>query len=207
MNIVQTNKAVIRQNIMQVAREEFLKKGYKNTSMRSIARLSGVSLSNIYNYYQDKDEIFQTVLAPLLEAFEQLMAKHNSEECLSLEVFEKDFYLQTSIDDFMLIFKSFRNEMKLLLFGAEGSSLESFKEKFINQQTQMSLNYMDAMRKKFPHINCDVSEFFIHINCSWMMTVLCEIVSHKELNENDIERFLTEYFTFTAAGWKQVMKV
>ncbi len=107
MNTVQINKTVIRQNILRVAREAFLKKGYKDTSMRSIARLSGVSLGNIYNYYKDKDEIFQIVLAPLLDAFEQLMARHNGEECLSLDVFEKDFYLQTSIDDFMLISKVF----------------------------------------------------------------------------------------------------
>ena len=42
--------------------------------MRTIARLSGVTLSNIYNYFRDKDTLFRAVLQPLLAAFERACA-------------------------------------------------------------------------------------------------------------------------------------
>ena len=89
--MVQTSqKGDIHRRILQAARGEFLQKGFKDTSMRTISRLSGVTLSNIYNYFRDKDDIFRAVLPPLLNAFEQLFAEHNSDDYLS-----KDFFRWT----------------------------------------------------------------------------------------------------------------
>ena len=81
--MAQVQKEDIRRIILQAARGEFLQKGFKDTSMRTISRLSGVTLSNIYNYFRDKDEIFRAVLTPLLNAFEQLFAEHNSDDYIN----------------------------------------------------------------------------------------------------------------------------
>ena len=101
--MAQVQKEDIRRIILQAARGEFLQKGFKDTSMRTIARLSGVTLSNIYNYFRDKDEIFRAVLTPLLNAFEQLFAEHNSDDYMSKEFFSMDSHQKKLIDDFMVI--------------------------------------------------------------------------------------------------------
>ena len=51
--MAQVQKDNIRRIILESARGEFLQKGFKNTSMRTISRLSGITLSNIYNYFRD----------------------------------------------------------------------------------------------------------------------------------------------------------
>ncbi|MCK5134632.1 MAG: TetR family transcriptional regulator [Bacteroidales bacterium] len=69
---MQYPKSYTRYRIIRAARKEFLRKGFKGASMRLIAAASGVSTSNIYNYFQSKDQIFREVLNPLLDAFSHL---------------------------------------------------------------------------------------------------------------------------------------
>lgn len=111
------------------------------------------------------------------------------------------------IDDFMVILRRNRAELKLLLFQSGGSSLEDFRDTFTDKQTKTGLEYMQLMKAKYPHINSDISTFFIHTMSSWWLTLLGEIVSHDELTEGEIEQSVSEYVAFGTAGWKKLMKV
>ena len=84
---MQTTKEHTRRLLQDTAREAFLRKGFKAVSMREISRLSGVGLSNIYNYYPCKDDLLAIVLRPLLGAMTNIMENHNSDKNLSLEIF------------------------------------------------------------------------------------------------------------------------
>lgn len=48
--------------IISAAHRLFLQSGYHGTSMRQIARETGMALGGIYNHFQNKDEIFRAVL-------------------------------------------------------------------------------------------------------------------------------------------------
>lgn len=48
---MQILKKDIRKDILFVAKSEFLAYGFKETSMRTIAKKANVSLGNIYNYF------------------------------------------------------------------------------------------------------------------------------------------------------------
>ena len=130
--------------------------------MRTISRLSGVTLSNIYNYFRDKDEIFRAVLTPLLNAFEQLFVEHNSDDYMSKEFFSMDSHQKKLIDNFIVIPTNYRTELKILLFNSAGSSLENFRDTFVDRYTQESLRYMKLMKERYPHIKADFSDFFLH---------------------------------------------
>jgi AcrR family transcriptional regulator len=60
---MQIQKTDIRKVILEVSRKEFLEHGFKDASMRTIAKKSGVSLGNIYNYFKNKNEIFTQILS------------------------------------------------------------------------------------------------------------------------------------------------
>ena len=59
---MQISKEHIRKNILQTAQSLFYTKGYAKVPMREIASKSHVSLSNIYNYYDSKEKIFQEIV-------------------------------------------------------------------------------------------------------------------------------------------------
>jgi len=73
--------AANRDKILKAANALFRHKGFHGTSTHEIARRAGVSLGNIYNHFEGKEEIFSTLLAdyekayfsgrqPLLEVFQ-----------------------------------------------------------------------------------------------------------------------------------------
>ena len=204
---MQTQKENIRERILLYAKYEFLKKGFKGASMRDIASRADVSLSNIYNYFKNKDKIFCAVLEPLLSAFDEMEKEHNSEAYLSIEIFEDEDYQRENILYFMNIIKKFRSELKILLFMSFGSSLENFRDTFTDRHTQMSIGYLKSLKAKYPEINIDISPFFIHTISSWWLTILGEIISHNELKDKDIEQFLKDYTIFGTAGWKKIMNI
>src|SRR5215204_5238950 len=51
-----------KETIEDAARELFIKQGFHATSMRDIAKDAGVSLGNLYNYYETKDAIFESII-------------------------------------------------------------------------------------------------------------------------------------------------
>lgn len=51
-----------KDNIEDAARELFIKQGFHATSMRDIAKQAKVSLGNLYNYYDTKDAIFESII-------------------------------------------------------------------------------------------------------------------------------------------------
>ena len=59
---MQTTKEYTHKLLLETARRAFFKKGFKAVSMREISKLSGIGLSNIYNYYPCKDDLLADVL-------------------------------------------------------------------------------------------------------------------------------------------------
>jgi AcrR family transcriptional regulator len=58
-----SNKSESSRNaILDVAQTLFIHQGYAATSMRQMAKNTGLALSGIYNHFPSKEDIFQTVL-------------------------------------------------------------------------------------------------------------------------------------------------
>lgn len=55
---MQVLKEDIRNKIISVAENMFYQNGFKQTSMRQIAKEVGISVSNLYLYYKNKEAIF-----------------------------------------------------------------------------------------------------------------------------------------------------
>lgn len=202
---MQYPKSDTRYRIIRSARNEFLEKGFKGASMRMIAAASGVSTSNIYNYFQSKDHIFREVLNPLLDSFRRLEKDHNNPENINLRIFDSEEEQFLRINLFVELILTHRDELKLLLFHSHGSSLEGFHDEYTDRQTRIGLEYLRKMQEKYPYIQTRISEFFIHTISSWFLTIMGEIVTHN-LNPEEIEHFVGEYMEFSTAGWKRMMR-
>lgn len=203
---MQFQKDDIRKTILQVARHEFIAKGFKDASMRTIAAKSGIGLSNIYNYFRNKDEIFTEVLSGLLAAMKFLMDEHNKPENIDLYIQDTDAYVKSQIKLFFGTIHRYKEDFNLLLFKSAGSSLENFRKEYINRHTAIGVEYLKIAQVKYPFINTIISPFFIHTMSSWWMSILGEMVSHN-LTDKELEDFIHEFIDFGTAGWKRIMKI
>lgn len=204
---MQVTKDYTRSLLLEIARNAFFKKGFKAVSMREISRLSGVGLSNIYNYYPSKDDLLAVVLQPLLEALDGMLDSHNRAEGFSLEVFTSEEFHRESMEEVMSIITRYRKELKLLFFDTRDSRLKDYWERWVDKSTSIGLEYMKKMNELYPYLHTSVSPFFMHFISSWWISMMREIVLHEELSKADIECFISEYIHFSTGGWKKLMNV
>jgi len=58
---MQVLKQEILEKIIKVSERMFYDKGYRNSSTRNIAKEVGISCSNLYRYFKNKEELFYTI--------------------------------------------------------------------------------------------------------------------------------------------------
>lgn len=73
---MQVKKEEMRQTILEIAANEFIKKGYENASMRVIAQKANTTLGNIYHYFPNKEILLETIILPVLENVEAMISWH-----------------------------------------------------------------------------------------------------------------------------------
>lgn len=203
---MQTLKTDIRKRILQVSKMLFLKKGFRETTTRDIAREAGINLSNLYHYFASKDELFRVLLKPATDTLEGLLNEHHGikgEDILSMQ---EEGYVEATLEEYMDAIRKYRNLLKLLLFKSQGSSLEGYKEYYVEKATRMVLDWLKAMKTKHPEINTDVSDFFVHLNNVWMFTLLEEVLMH-DLTEEEVRSVLSDYIQFEVIGWRKMILI
>ena len=201
---MQISKEHIRKNILQTAQSLFYTKGYAKVPMREIASKSHVSLSNIYNYYDSKEMIVQEIVQPAIDDFNRILDEHHGRSGTDIMEMFSDDYLQNLIKEYLSLNKH-RDRLFLLLFRAQGTSLEKFKDDFSDRSTAEVKRYFIRMKQKYPQINIDISDFTIHLHTVWMFTMLEELVMHRK-EPQEIEKIVTEYMIFSTTGWKELIK-
>ena len=65
-----------RQRIDRAARDEFLRRGYRDASLRAIAREAGVTTGSFYWYYPTKEALFAALVGP---HYDHLLRMHREE--------------------------------------------------------------------------------------------------------------------------------
>ncbi|MEG1711328.1 MAG: TetR/AcrR family transcriptional regulator [Clostridia bacterium] len=64
-------KDVVRTRILTAAVAEFKENGFSNASIRNIAEVATISLGNIYRYYENKEDLYLTIISPLTKMVKQ----------------------------------------------------------------------------------------------------------------------------------------
>lgn len=203
---MQTLKSNIREMILKAARGKFSRKGFLKTSMRDIADAAGMGVGNIYNYFAGKDELFQAVVRPVTDEFKRLLEKHHGQSGRdALEMFS-EAYFRDCVNEYVQLIDKYRTLMRILLFLAQGSSLETFREQFTNRATEQVKAWFADNKQRHPEINVAVSDFFIHLHTVWMFTLFEEMLMHN-IQRQEIDRIVEEYVRFEIQGWKNIMNI
>ena len=102
--------------------------------------------------------------------------------------------------------RKYKSLLKLLLLKSQGSSLEGYKEYYVEKSTRLVLDWLKAMKEKHPEINTEVSGFFIHLNNVWMFALLEEILMH-DLTEEEVRSAMRDYIQFEVIGWRKMIQI
>lgn len=203
---MQIPKDDIRKDILRAAEKSFQEKGFLKTSVRDIAESSEVGLSNIYNYFKSKDDIFRQIVRPVTRAFEAMLHEHHGRQGADILEMQSEAYFRYMVEEYIDLVHRHRPLLVLLFFRSQGSSLEKFKEKFTDSSTSLVKEYFRDMKRKHPQLDINITDFFIHLHTVWMFTMLEELIMHK-VSPEELEKIVTEYITFEITGWRELMKI
>lgn len=203
---MQTLKNNIRETILKAAQCKFARKGFLKTSMRDIADVAGVGVGNVYNYFAGKDELFRAVVHPVTEEFNRMLERHHGQNGDdALEMFSETCF-RDCVNEYVRLIVRYRTLLKILLFHAQGSSLETFREQFTDRATELVKAWFAENKQRYPKINVAVSDFSIHLHTVWMFTLFEEILMH-DVQKQEINRIVEEYVYFEIQGWKKIMNI
>lgn len=204
---MQTPKADLRENILLAARRLFLTQGYKRTSMAQIAHGAGMAVGNIYHYYPGKDKIFCAVVAPFFKAFEAYRKEAGRQAYKNLDVFKYQSYFHSMKHLVISLVLPYRDELRLLMCEAEGTSLSHAFDRIIAQQGEDGMDYIKRMKMLYPEINDNITPAFVRVLCMLWKEVTKEIVVNRNLNGEETDALISDYVKFDIGGWKQLMDI
>lgn len=129
---MQILKDSVRSKILSSAKRLFAKRGFKDTSMRMIAKEAGITAGNIYRYFDTKDQILEIILSPLLAHIQQIISDHEKDENSFTPDAHRayhEFVARSLVD----IYLEYQLEYVILLRKASGTGYENYYENLVKE--------------------------------------------------------------------------
>ncbi|KXT79651.1 Transcriptional regulator, TetR family [Streptococcus sp. DD11] len=142
---------LLNEKILASAQSEFYTFGYQNASLRRICRGVGLTTGALYKRFSSKDQLFKAVLAPTLEAIEAYGESQKTRDYDFLEKSQLSRMWEHRLEDLealMQLLYEHKDNMRLLLFRSQGSSLANFKSDMIYFATIETYHYLERAHKE-----------------------------------------------------------
>jgi AcrR family transcriptional regulator len=127
--IMQTLKPEIREKILRVSEKFFYRHGFETATMRQIAEQTGMTVSNLYKYFKNKESIFDEIVkayhAGYKKGFEEMINHRGEKEFDGDHIKSLEDALFHSVEDDRIKFV-------LLFDGSAGTKYAKFKEYVIS---------------------------------------------------------------------------
>lgn len=195
----------MKERILEVARTEFINKGFSEASMRNIASEIGITATALYRHYSNKEEIFEAVVAPAVNDWERLCDSETRRQTSigrndGLEAMWGNDAQSVIIVD--MIYKRF-DEQKLLFFGSKGTKYEDYLHQIVTRVQKETLKFMDELKESGISVN-EVDEKTMHLLLSAQYTAMLEMVRH-DYTYDEALKYTETVNRFYSEGWRQFL--
>ncbi|MGV8146579.1 MAG: TetR/AcrR family transcriptional regulator [Alkaliphilus sp.] len=133
---MQVKKEEVRNKILESSKKLFIVNGFTDTSIKMIACDAGISVANIYNYYESKEELLNEIVKSAINSYEKFIQENSTEE-IWRDPSQWNVQSETvRIIRFFRMMAKHRDEFQIMLNKAEGTNLEGYYEKMIDTLTE-----------------------------------------------------------------------
>ena len=192
-----------KERLLACAKKEFVEKGYAKASLRAICREAGVTTGALYFFFQDKDDLFCSLVSHVLIRVRELIAAHRETEAdeAAKSVISSGHDDSSEVElTKILVHELYRNreEVLLLINGAGGSSMENAVDLIIDEMDEHNLMLTKAM--------CDELQIPMihHALVHWMshnqVDMFLYMIQHIEEEEQALA-FAGQAMNYLLGGW------
>ena len=177
--------------VLSCAKSEFLRKGYKDASLRVIAQEAGTSTGSIYTRFKDKEGLVQAIVEPAASGLKNMFLEiqetfHNFDE--TEQRAEMGQYTVREMGHMLDYIYEHFDEFRILLDASYGTRFETFIDELVNIEVDYTYKYMEV-------IGCEsvksglVTEEFVHIVVTAYFNGMFEIVRHN-MAKKDAQKYI-----------------
>lgn len=159
----------VKENIILAALREFSGKGYRDSSMRVIAKNAGIVMGNIYRYFENKEALFNNTVGPVYRQITSISAKIQTEINAQKGPWEDAEAMRLIKNMYSRILETFSGhgtELLILLDKSAGSVYEGTKKELIAQiQNILEIRLIPEVKVDDPFIFHVVASSFVEGIC------------------------------------------
>ena len=173
--------------------------------MRKIAKKAKINVSNLYNYFRNKEELFQAVSDPVHLHIDNLfkrLIEYETEGSISDEQFVARLAKHAATEIGELI-KKHRDQFLLIMDGSGGTKYANYKRMIISA---MEAHFREHLESTGPKRKGPLkSEFIMHIIATNLMEGFLEITRHYE-DDEWVDENINALLEYHMHGMRRLMK-
>ena len=197
-----------QRKILEIGKQEFLKKGFKDASLRKIVADAGFTQGAFYGYYPDKESLFTALVSEaadgLVEQFKNAQEAHFN----LIEKGETQFSRKLSTE-YLHVFVNYIYDnfdaFKLVLCRSAGTKYEHYIHDLVELEVSVTEKYYRLLRKR-GKLEGTVSRELHHMITSAYFTAVFETVAH-DMNRKKAIEYVKELAVFFNCGWDGILKL
>lgn len=198
-------KEGVAEKILECAKKEFLKAGYSEASLRTIAKEAGTTTGTIYSRFKDKEGLFAAIVEPaavqLLNRFREFQEEfHNEDPDKQPELMGSA--ISSGMDEMIDFMYDHFEEFQLLVDASYGTKFQDYVEKLVDIETEYTFRYMESVK-----IQNEESEFvteeFVHIMSMALFESTFETIRHK-MSREKAKTYVKMLERYHYAGWNEI---
>lgn len=197
----------VYEKVLECAKAEFLQKGYKEASLRSIAEKSNTSTGSIYTRFSDKEGLFKALVLPVVndlktwfldvqEEFHQLTDETQKEEVYKYSEDKMRAFVDYIYDNYDIF--------KLLITCAYGTQFSMFIHDFVEIGVEYTFKFTKATGND-AFSSGRVTPELLHMLSSAFYTGIFETVVH-DMTREKAHIYVEQLQKFFQCGWKDILE-
>lgn len=195
MKTSQAQKDKQKVRILDAAIQEFYAYGYSSASMRRIAQSADMAVSNIYRYYDSKSQLFQVIVAPLVEQILQVMDQFKNGTAQGISA-DENFLSELGKHVSQFAYDK-KNPLLILFTRSYGSRYQNSRD-IILQNFMRTIVQIAGMYGKKTIMAAD-RQILARILATSMVDTFIEILKHTK-NRKELERAIKKSIAFHVQG-------
>ncbi len=191
--------------IIDSGKLNFLNDGYERSNLRKICKDAGVTTGAFYRHFEDKEDLFISLVEPLAKELLDFYDKYEEE---SFRDIEKNcgqdlagINIDGSIESTLYMFSK-KELFNILIYKAYGTKYDNFIELLVEKEDINRYKAFQIISKK-KNIEAEIPKEAMHLLNHAYINALCEIVIHSQ-TEEEVKintRIISKFFY---DGWEKL---
>ena len=197
-----------QENILRAGKEEFLKKGFLEASLRNIVKNAGVTTGAFYGYYKSKEELFDALVNQQEKYFMDTFVGAQKEFAELPPEEQPDNMSEISwmcMKHLLEYMYENADVFKLILMHSEGTKHAGFVHSLAEIEIDATHDFFDVLHR-LGHKTGNIDRHLEHMIVSGYFSAFFETIIH-DMPLEQAKTYISELKDFYTAGWYKIMEL